>query len=143
MQEMPHIGSSGAAAHPLRPSISLMWVQRRRLCSAAAVNGFRWSMAHFFFIHRFLLHPPALMVQEAPWTVDELRQMDEMINISANFSTEAYKTCTSMPEEEIRAISYSENQRLVLTAEQAREKGLISGTVDGIIDTSISYVVSD
>ena len=83
------------------------------------------------------------MVQEAPWTVDELRQMDEMINISANFSTEAYKTCTSMPEEEIRAISYSENQRLVLTAEQAGEKGLISGTVDGIIDTSISYVVSD
>jgi len=91
----------------------------------------------------FLLHPPALMVQEAPWTVDELRQMDEMINISAKFSTEAYKTCTSMPEEEIRAISYSENQRLVLTAEQAREKGLISGTVDGVIDTSISYVVSD
>jgi len=38
---------------------------------------------------------------------------------------------------------YSEDQRLVLSAKQAKEKGLISGTVSEIIDTPYSYLVSD
>jgi len=91
----------------------------------------------------FLLHPPAITVPKLPWSTDDLRQVDEFINISAKFSTEVYKTCTTLPEEELKAISYSENQRLVLSTAQAQEKGLISGIMSKVVETPIFYLVSD
>jgi len=91
----------------------------------------------------FLLHPPAQPVPRLSWTPDLLRQTEELLRTYANFGTEIYKTCTSIPEEEIKAILYSENQRLVLSTPQAKERGLISGTVSEVIDTPLSYLVSN
>lgn len=91
----------------------------------------------------FLLHPPANVAPKRTWTPDELRQMEEVLRTYVNFGVEVYKSCTTIPEAEIKALLYSEDQRLVLSAKQAKEKGLISGTVSEIIDTPYSYLVSD
>ena len=90
---------------------------------------------------KFLLHASSLTGSEGllrPDDIDNLKKESAMYN-QVFFDT--YKQCTSYSDQEISKLLYSEGTRLLLTADEVKDKKLISGMANGIEQTPISYYI--
>ncbi len=97
----------------------------------------RLSMVHA----SFLLHPASLYV-EGEVRPDELnRTMKELNRYNALFKT-VYEKCTSLSDEELNDILYSEKNSLLLSASDALSKGMINGTLDLQPFAQVSYYIT-
>lgn len=88
---------------------------------------------------KFLLHASSLTGSEGllrPDDIDNLKKESQMYN-QVFFDT--YKQCTHYSDQEISRFLHSEGTRLLLTADEVKDKKLISGMADKIEQTPISY----
>lgn len=88
------------------------------------------------------LHPSVTNYEGAlrPNTINELSKENK--RFSAMFR-KVYEKCTSLGSKELDDILYSESNRVTFTPEEAIKIGIISSIDSKIIDTSISYYISD
>ncbi|MDH2999774.1 hypothetical protein A1D23_06665 [Chelonobacter oris] len=90
---------------------------------------------------KFLLHASSLTGTEGllrPDDIDNLKK-ESMLYNQVFFNT--YKQCTEYSDQEIGRLLHSEGTRLLLTADEVKNKKLIGGMADKIEQTPISYYI--
>lgn len=92
---------------------------------------------------RFILHPASVSLGNSSYQPDELeRKRQELEGFNAMFR-DVYKECTKLSEQEIADLLHAENQRRFMLNDEARQTGLIAKIADKIMDSSVSYFVTD
>nr|WP_162995033.1 ATP-dependent Clp protease proteolytic subunit [Brucella intermedia] len=92
---------------------------------------------------RFILHPASVSLGNSSYQPDELeRKRQELEGFNAMFR-DVYKECTKLSEQEIADLLHAENQRRFMLPDEARQTGLIAKIADKIVDSSVSYFVTD
>ncbi|MBB3218992.1 ATP-dependent Clp protease protease subunit [Ochrobactrum sp. RC6B] len=92
---------------------------------------------------RFILHPASVSVGNAYVQPDQLqRKVQQLDGYNAMFR-DVYKECTKLSEQEIADFLHAENQRRFMLPDEARQTGLIAKIADKIMDSSVSYFVTD
>ncbi|MFC6486890.1 ATP-dependent Clp protease proteolytic subunit [Nitratireductor sp. GCM10026969] len=74
---------------------------------------------------------------------DQLINAEQLLGVYKDSMADIYRECTSLSDDEIEKILYSENDRLVLSPVEAEEKGIISAIENGIVDAPLSIVIKD
>jgi len=91
----------------------------------------------------FILHAASVSVGNDYVQPDQLqRKVQQLDGYNAMFH-DVYKECTKLSEQELTAMFQSENQRRFMLPDEARRTGLITKIADKIIDSSVSYFVTD
>jgi len=92
---------------------------------------------------RFILHPAAAGI-ELKWAQpDQLAALQKNVSEFNRMFADTYRECTNMNETEISHTLYSENQREFLLPHDAISKKMISVIADKIVDTPVSYSITD
>jgi ATP-dependent Clp protease, protease subunit len=92
---------------------------------------------------RFILHPAASNINITSAQPQDMWRIEQNVNTLNRFFFDTYKECTSMKESEINHILQSEYQRAFWFADDAKKNNMISGVVDKIMDTPVSYYIND
>jgi len=91
----------------------------------------------------FILHAASVSVGNDYVQPDQLqRQVQRLDGYNAMFH-DVYKECTKLSEQELTAMFQGENQRRFMLPDEARQTGLITKIADKIMDSSVSYFVTD
>lgn len=91
----------------------------------------------------FILHAASVSVGNDYVQPDQLqRQVQRLDGYNAMFH-DVYKECTKLSDQELTAMFQGENQRRFMLPDEARQTGLIMKIADKIMDSSVSYFVTD
>lgn len=91
----------------------------------------------------FILHAASVSVGNDYVQPDQLqRKVQQLDGYNAMFH-DVYKECTKLSEQELTAMFQGENQRRFMLPDEARQTGLITKIADKIMDSSVSYFVTD
>ena len=91
----------------------------------------------------FVLKPanitlPAMSIQPIQYVLSR-----ELLKSYNDVFASVYRECTNLPAEEVSTIVESADDRLLMNAGEALEKGVISGETREIVDTPLSYTIVD
>ena len=92
---------------------------------------------------RFILHPARILGSDYSFQPDQLNMKERDLQGYNQMFSDIYKECTTFQRNEIDSILQSESQRAFLLSDQAIAKGIISGVAEKIIDTPVSYYITD
>lgn len=90
----------------------------------------------------FILHPAAVKTYDEYVQPDAIHNTQQCLNMYNKMLSETYKTCSSLSDKEINSLLYSENQRLLISSEQAKEKGFVTKIAQGIVDAPVVYYIT-
>ncbi|WP_028215514.1 ClpP family protease [Paraburkholderia mimosarum] len=91
---------------------------------------------------RFILHPPSINLSNR-FQPDQLNVATEDLDTAKQMLSDVYSRCTKLNEKEINSMIYSENNRKVLSPDEASADGMVTGKALEIIDAPVSYYVKD
>ncbi|MEX3694126.1 ATP-dependent Clp protease proteolytic subunit [Paraburkholderia sp. BR14263] len=91
---------------------------------------------------RFILHPPSIDLSNR-FQPDQLNVATENLDTVKQMLSDIYRSCTNLNGKEINSMIYSENNRKVLSPDEASANGMVTGIAHEIIDAPVSYYVTD
>lgn len=92
---------------------------------------------------RFIMHPPSRSGSAYSFQPDQLQDVDTRLKGLNQMFTDIYKECTTLTDDEIKSVLYSENNKMILLPDEAKAKGIISKLADKIADTPVAYYIID
>ncbi|WP_035515874.1 ATP-dependent Clp protease proteolytic subunit [Paraburkholderia nodosa] len=90
----------------------------------------------------FILHPPSIDLSNR-FQPDQLNVATENLDTATKMLSDIYSKCTKLNDKEINSIIHSENNRKVLSPDEASANGMVTGIAHDIIDAPVSYYVKD
>ncbi|WP_233874100.1 ATP-dependent Clp protease proteolytic subunit [Paraburkholderia adhaesiva] len=91
---------------------------------------------------QFIMHPAAIS-QSSRMQPDQLEMAQQTLGRYNQMLVDIYKGCSDFREGELKSILYSEDQRKVLSSDEARKRGVVTELTSRIADAQVSYFVSD
>lgn len=91
----------------------------------------------------FLLHAPKTWSDRTYVRSDELSNVQRYLELYGKMLTRIYRECTSIPDEEVAKLIRSENDSLLLSPAQAKERRLITDISDRVVDAPVSVFIRD
>lgn len=92
---------------------------------------------------RFIIHPASLSLKRSSWTNDELKIAQSNLAGYNQMFRDVYKKCTTFGDDEMNGILEREAQRMLLSSQQAMDKGIITKLADNIIHAQVAYYITD
>ncbi|WP_011580675.1 Clp protease ClpP [Chelativorans multitrophicus] len=91
----------------------------------------------------FILKPASVTLPEMSMQPVHFELSRELLKSYNEVFESVYRECTSLSADEISAVIESEDNRLLVRASEAREKGIISSEMREIVVSPLSYTILD
>lgn len=92
----------------------------------------------------FMLHPAASPNMNTEWIrPNDIELLRKDVEDGNKYFKTVYKRCTTLSDEEIKKILYSNDSTRYLVASEAEKIKLSQGTLAGILPTSVAYYITN
>lgn len=92
---------------------------------------------------RFIMHPANIYGTDYSFQPDDLSDFTVKLQGFNQMFVDVYKECTTLTDDEIKSVLFSENNKITLLPDEAQAKGVISQLADKTADTPVAYYISD
>lgn len=92
---------------------------------------------------RFIMHPARMYGKDYSFKPDQLSDFDKKLKGYNQMFADVYKECTTLNDDEIKSVLFSENNKITLLPDEAKAKGVISKLADKTATTPVAYYITD